>query len=216
MLTETLPSADDLRADDPARLCPMLAGPTLIDGDTLTVRQAQGDISINADRALLRQVFLLCDGTRSLTELLDSVTHHSTRERLGRFIPFLLNNGALVDASRYLLNNMGYAWGNNPFGQAAPDNLSERIGQRFSHASPSRVTRPSPAALERAVERKPSDALQSAFDARLSTYTFDDTALPQKSWISWPGRWRASSAMRESATAMSCPGARRHRQEPCT
>ena len=92
----------------------------------------RGDIAINADRALLRQVFKLCDGTRPVVELLDGVSNPETRERLGRFIPFLLDSGALVDASRYLLNNMGFAWGNNPYGQAAPDNLSERIGQRLS------------------------------------------------------------------------------------
>lgn len=180
MLKETLPSADDLRAKDPARICPMLAGPTLIDGDTLTVRHAQGDIAINADRALLRQVFKLCDGTRPVVELLDGVSNPETRERLGRFIPFLLDSGALVDASRYLLNNMGFAWGNNPYGQAAPDNLSERIGQRFSHETPSQAPRLSPAALERTLDRRPGDALQAAFDARLSTYTFDDAPLPQE------------------------------------
>ena len=91
MLTPALITAEDLGANDPDRVCPMLAGPALIDGDTLTVRHAQGDIAIRADRALLRRAFALCDGTRSVTELLDSVTHRDTRDRLSRFIPFLLD-----------------------------------------------------------------------------------------------------------------------------
>ena len=64
-----------------------------------------------------------------------------------------------MDASRYLLNNMGFAWGNNPYGQAAPDNLSERIGQRFSHETPSQAPRLSPAALERTLDRRPGDEM---------------------------------------------------------
>lgn len=196
MLTQVPISAEDLRVDDPARVCPMLAGPALIDGDTLTVRHAHGDIAIRADRALLRRTFALCDGTRSITELLDSVTHRGTRDRLGRFIPFLLDSGALVDASNYLLANMGFAWGSNPYGQPAPDNLSDRIGQRFSHAamashhnaapSPSPDRQPTQIAtvaarpaLQRRIANQPADALQAALDARRSTYAYGDAPVPQ-------------------------------------
>ncbi|MFY3307082.1 YcaO-like family protein [Achromobacter ruhlandii] len=196
MLTQAPITAEDLRAHDPARVCPMLAGPALIDGDTLTVRQAHGDIAIRADRALLRRAFALCDGTRSITELLESVSHRATRDRLGRFIPFLLDSGALVDASNYLLANMGFAWGSNPYGQPAPDNLSDRIGQRFTsaaiasdHGTASPATsdcRPAPIAtatvppiLQRAIARQPDDALQTALDARRSTYAYGAAPVPQ-------------------------------------
>lgn len=184
MLTEAPITAEDLRVHDPARVCPMLAGPALIDGDTLTVRHAQGDIAIRADRALLRRAFALCDGTRSITELLDSVAHRDTRDRLSRFIPFLLESGALVDAGSYLLANMGFAWGHNPYGQPAPDNLSDRIGQRFTGPAVSSTDRdaaavaPTPA-LQRTIARQPDDALQAAHDARRSTYTYGDAPVPQ-------------------------------------
>lgn len=185
MLTPALITAEDLGANDPDRVCPMLAGPALIDGDTLTVRHAQGDIAIRADRALLRRAFALCDGTRSVTELLDSVTHRDTRDRLSRFIPFLLDSGALVDAGSYLLANMGFAWGSNPYGQPAPDNLSDRIGQRFANAAiaseqllPTAAAAPRPI-LQRAIARQPDDALQAALDARRSTYTYGDAPVSQ-------------------------------------
>jgi ribosomal protein S12 methylthiotransferase accessory factor len=54
---------------DPARLCPMLAGPALITGGCLTVRTAQGEVEVNAPPALLKKVFQACDGTRSIHDI---------------------------------------------------------------------------------------------------------------------------------------------------
>ena len=59
--------------NDPDRLCPMPAGPALLDGTRWTVRMAQGDASIEAPRSLLDRVASACDGTRSLTQIVDSV-----------------------------------------------------------------------------------------------------------------------------------------------
>lgn len=187
MLKEALPTTQDLRADDPDRICPMLAGPSMIDGDTLIVRQAQGEIAVQADRALLRKAFRLCDGTRSLTELLAGIARPDARDQFGRFLRFLLDSGAFVDASGYLLANMGFAWGNNPYGQAAPDDLSERIGYRFSQTAPDAagalvqpvIAADGAATLEFSVARNPDDGLQSAMDARVSTYVFGGAPLTQ-------------------------------------
>lgn len=169
MLTETLPVIEELNAYDSSRLCPMLAGPAMIDGDRLIVRLADGDISINASRALLRKIFSLCDGTRSIDELLQTVRHEAERDRLGRFMHFLLESDALIDACYFSLGTTSYAWGNNPFGQAADPKLSTRIGRRFSSTQNAQSSKN--------IHQVGDTPLDQQFAGRTSTYTFGDAPL---------------------------------------
>lgn len=168
MLEERLPTLAELGVDDPDRVCPMLAGPALITGDHLTVRLADGDVDIDAPQALLREVFDLCDGTRSLNELLSTIDDQVRQQRLSDFMGFLLNSGALVDASCYALGTMRFAWGNNPFGQAALNDMSVRIGERF-HASDTQEPARVPGAVTRHIRQH---ALSTQFENRESSYLF--------------------------------------------
>lgn len=170
MLEERLPTLAELGIDDPDRVCPMLAGPAIINGDHLTVRLAEGDVDVDAPKALLRDVFNLCDGTRSLNELLATITDEAKREQLSDFMAFLLDCGALVDSSYFTLSAMRFAWGNNPFGQAALDDASERIGKRFRRASSKSDTHERvPGAITRHIRQH---TLSPQFESRESSYLF--------------------------------------------
>lgn len=170
MLEERSPTLAELGIDDPDRVCPMLAGPAIINGDHLTVRLADGDVDVDAPHVLLQEVFHLCEGTRSVNELLATIEDEPKREQLGDFMAFLLDCGALVDASYYALNAMRFAWGNNAFGQAAPDAISELIGERFREASPGFDTRKSDSGtLTRQVRQHP---LSVQYNRRASNRLF--------------------------------------------
>lgn len=179
MLKERLPDIEELDLNNSSRLCPMLPGPAMVNGDRLTVRLADGDISINAPRALLKKIFALCDGTRSIDELMQTISNAQEQERLRRFIDFLLESGALIDACHYAFTASRFAWGNNPFGQAAEHSLSDQIGGRFavvSHQPPTTHT-----------YHVSSPPLEKSFAGRVSTYTFDDrpVALADLNTLLW-------------------------------
>lgn len=167
-LQEAVPAVVLASVHDPARLSPMLAGTSLIQGNHLTVRTAHEEIEIDAPKALLRLVFRLCDGTRTISEIL-AMPAAAAHEDFGDFMAFLLQEGALIDANLAAVHANRYALQGSPFGLAASSAVSNQICRRFLWNKEAVFDATGEAPIE--VGAVPLD---SFFDRRMSSYTYDD------------------------------------------
>lgn len=173
-----------LGAED--RLSPMFSGASRIRSKgrlaTLVVRTANEDIEVQAPALLLDQAFSLCDGTRTVDEILKSFGNAQERSEFAQFMEFLLAEGALIDASLVSAHAAHYAFQFSPFGLSAAAKLTGSIAARFLwNEEQSEETLPESAAR---VESTPLDPF---FSARTTSYTFDDkpvsiSALHQLLW----------------------------------
>lgn len=146
-----------------------MAGASLLNGNLLLVRNAAQDIEVRAPKALLAQVFKLCDGTRSVNEVLQQLPQWFERKEFGEFIDFLLDQGALIDANLVTVNAARYAFQGSPFGLAADASNTNKICRRFLWNKEGSVSR-----LPPTTKRVKSAPLQDFFSERVSTYTFDE------------------------------------------
>jgi ribosomal protein S12 methylthiotransferase accessory factor len=169
LLNEGIPSDVTAAITDPARFSPMLAGASCIRGSHLTVRCPGEDIDIHAPAALLQQVFTLCDGTRTIDEILKALPAGRKRTEFGEFMQFLLSENALIDANLASAHAARYAFQFSPFGLAAPSQTTDQICRRFLW-NPQTQTQGKGAKVGHV-------PLQAQFDARVSTYTFGDKPL---------------------------------------
>jgi ribosomal protein S12 methylthiotransferase accessory factor len=169
VLNEAVPPVVMGSTTDPARLCPMLAGSALVKGDSVTVRTAMAEVVVNAPAPLLRSVFDRCDGTRTLDEVLAGIDDAASRQEFAEFLHFLLEQGALIDANLATVSAARYALQGNPFGLAAHSSVTNQICRRFlwNHES-------TPAWLPAGTVTVNATPLDDVFDARVSTYTFDE------------------------------------------
>lgn len=190
---------------DPTRLCPMLAGPALLAGSGLTVRTAQDEVEVNAPRALLKKVFQACDGTRSIQDIVQAQRTPAAQAQIQRFMAFLLDNGALIDANLYTAQALRYGHQVNPFGLAAPSALSNQICRRFTQDIRRDIQRDlladvadegaqAPGSSKKRSSAKPlppalaNDTLEpirhtplsEVFEERISTYTYGDQPVKKK------------------------------------
>jgi ribosomal protein S12 methylthiotransferase accessory factor len=185
--------------NDPDRLCPMPAGPALLDGKRWTVRLSHGNAAIEAPRALLERVASACDGMRSLTQIIEETRPASLRSKVGGFIADLLDNGVLVDANLFTVTAQRFAWIPSPFGGAAEKAIWRQVPLRFSltpqhRLAPDAVPVSSP--LDAFVEQRRS--VRTYDDAR----PLDETAL--RSWL-----WLLSGVVKAENEARSGAGPRR-------
>lgn len=121
--------------NDPNRLCPMPAGPALLEGTRWTVRMSRGDATVEAPRALIERVAKACDGTKSLAQILEDVRPTSMRARVHGLVSDLLDAGVLVDATLYTVTAQRTAWIPSPFGNAAEREVWQQVPRRFAIAS---------------------------------------------------------------------------------
>lgn len=149
--------------DDPDRISPILSGPCVINGNQLSLHLPDGDITIQAERRLFRQITRLCDGTRTKKEVLEDVSAAKNREELERFMSFLFEAGVLIDANDFCKTALRFSRQLNPYGKSAQSALTGRIARRFS---PDRND--DTAAFEK-VGVTPLDEL---FESRVSAHTF--------------------------------------------
>lgn len=131
MLIERLPQETDLGLNDPARVCPIFAGPSLIEGDHIAVKLPQAELSIDAPGRLLRKAFELCDGTRTIIDILATFRVDAQRKQFESFLNFLFESGALIESSFLVANAARYGWVTNAYGQAAEPELTANISNRF-------------------------------------------------------------------------------------
>lgn len=150
---------------DPNRLCPMPAGPALLDGERWTVRLAQGDASIAAPRALLDRVAAACDGTRPLSQIVEETRPASLRAKVSGLIDELLAHGVLVDASLFTVAAQRFAWIPNPFGSAADKAVWREVPLRFTLTDADRLA---------PQDQSGSTPLDTLLAQRRSVRTYDD------------------------------------------
>jgi len=175
-LTDAMPDEVLARIADRAHLTPMLSGASSLRSrgreGTLVVRTPDDDIEVSAPAALLDQVFSMCDGTRTIGEILDTAATATGRSDLAQFMDFLLDQGALIDANLASAAAARYGFQFSPVGLAAELSLTDQICRRFrlqkgasamAHGSGATTVAPGP--------------LAPLFETRLSTHTFDDRAL---------------------------------------
>ncbi|HZY18321.1 MAG TPA: YcaO-like family protein [Ramlibacter sp.] len=168
VLNDAMPPAVVASLRDPARLCPAFAGTTCIERGRLTVRTPEADVEVHAPRALLAQVQVLCDGSRTLEEVVRRCGGGSAGE-IRAFLDFLLAQGALIDASLLTLRSAAHAFQDSPAGVVAPSRVSNQVCRRFLWNQVGASGK-----LPAGTRRLRSHPLADLFDGRLSTYTFDD------------------------------------------
>jgi ribosomal protein S12 methylthiotransferase accessory factor len=161
---------------DPARLCPVPAGPALLDGTCWTVRLAQGDAVIEAPRELLRRVATACDGTRSLQQIVQETTPAGLRPKVRRLLNDLLGAGALVDAGLYTVAAQRFAWTPAPIGRPAEAAVWQQVPRRFGITPDGAAAQPGPAV---------SSPLDALLDQRRSVRTFNDQPVDEPSLRSY-------------------------------
>lgn len=163
VLSPAMPAEILAALDDPDRVSPMLAGPCVMDGNRLSLHLADGDITVQAERRLFRQIAALCDGTRTQIEILDSPSVAKNRDELERFMAFLFDAGILIDANRFCQTALRYARQTNPYGKSAEWASTGMIARRFS------PDRRDESGVFEPVGDTPLDAL---FESRNSAQTF--------------------------------------------
>lgn len=176
VLNDSVPRALVEAIEGLDRLSPMLAGPSCVRLEgrqgQLVVRSAGADVEVQAPKALLDRVFALCDGTRTVNELLATIASESERAEFAEFIQFLLERGALIDGNLACVQAVQYGFQFSPFGLAAPAPLTLQIGRRFLWNREG-ATR----GLPKASVRVPSAPLDDFFARRATQYTFDDKSI---------------------------------------
>jgi ribosomal protein S12 methylthiotransferase accessory factor len=160
---------------DPARLCPVPAGPALLDGTCWTVRLPQSDARIEAPAALLRRVATACDGTRPVLDIVAATRPAALRAKVQALLHDLLSAGVLVDAALYTVAAQRFAWTPPAIGLRAEKPVWQQVRHRFGPAAHDGGT------LGPAVA-SPLDAL---LDRRRSVRTFDDRAVDETSLRSY-------------------------------
>lgn len=180
--------------DDPDRLCPMPAGPALLDGGRWTVRLAQGDASVEAPRPLIERVATACDGTRSLSQILEETRSTALRGKVKGLIADLLQAGVLIDATLYTVTAQRFAWIPSPFGNAADRAVWQQVPRRFAVAPNDETALHGPAV---------KTPLDSAIAQRRSVRTYDDTPPDEAALRAWlwllGGVVQAENAQRAAA-----------------
>ncbi|NNU44254.1 YcaO-like family protein [Ramlibacter montanisoli] len=177
VFNDAIPGEVQAARADPARLCPALAGAAWLRGQRLAVRTATRDVEVRAPRALLAQVYALCDGTRTMEEVVAQAPLAHSAE-LREFLPFLLAQGALVDANLLTLHAAAYAHQGSPVGLVAPAEVTNQLCRRFLwNASGAPGKRPA------ATREVPWAPLSPLFAERVSTYTFDDAPVAEEALL---------------------------------
>jgi ribosomal protein S12 methylthiotransferase accessory factor len=172
-----IPAEVKVSQRDPHRISPVLTGAALVRGDRLSVRTATREVEVQAPLALLEHVFALCDGTRTLTEVLEQAPEQHATD-LRAFLPFLLDEGALVDSALLAVHASAYAHQGSPFGAVAPSRITNQLCRRFLWNAPA-----APCAAPVGTQHVEETPLSRFHEARVSTYTYDERPIPEKALL---------------------------------
>lgn len=159
---DRIPPAVNAALGDTARICPMPAGPGLLQGNALQLRLPEGELAISAPARLIKKVFALCDGSTTFDDILLRLPAPQ-REEFSRFMEFLLNQGALIDA--VLITRQAAIFGHQTttVGLNAPNALTAQLARRFT---------PGDMPAEWSTHTIDHAPLDEFFARRASTYTF--------------------------------------------
>lgn len=178
VLNESVPA--DVRASfaDRDRLSLMMAGACRLEGATLSVRSASQEVEVQAPKKMLAQVFELCDGTRTVNEILQQLPKSLDAVEFGEFLDFLLQQGALIDASLASAKAAQYAFQGSPFGLSAAPAVTNQICRRFLWNGQG-----ADAALPPGATRVTAAPLRDFLADRVSTYTFAEKDISERSLL---------------------------------
>jgi ribosomal protein S12 methylthiotransferase accessory factor len=163
---------------DPTRFSPMMAGASQLEGSVLLVRSAGQDVEVQAPAKMLAQVFKLCDGTRTVDEILQALPPAFDAKEFGEFIDFLTGQGALIDASLASAHAARYAFQGSPFGLSSPSAVTNQICRRFLWNKPGAAKK-----LPAGARRVGGAPLRHYFAERVSTYTFSEKPVSERSLL---------------------------------
>jgi ribosomal protein S12 methylthiotransferase accessory factor len=176
VLNPRMPAAIEASLADWDRLAPMLAGASRIRSKgqkaVLVVRNADEIIEIAAPAPLLDHVFDLCDGTRTANQAVKSIADEGLRAKFADFVAFLLDEGALIDASLASAYAARYAFQLSPLGSTAAPALTNGIAGRFLWNAEQ-----APTAVPEAAVKVDSAPLDRFLLSRATTKTFADRAI---------------------------------------
>jgi ribosomal protein S12 methylthiotransferase accessory factor len=127
---ETIPPAVQATLHDGERVCPVFAGPALLREGRLRLRAPSCELVVTAPEALVTCAFDLCDGARTLQQVVDEAPDE-LRSQLHDFLRDLLAHGVMVDASLLTLHSSAYAHQGSPYGVPASRKCTMGIGRRF-------------------------------------------------------------------------------------
>ena len=179
VLNEAVPAAVVSSYVDPDRLSPMLAGACWFEGGRLTVRTVTQDIHVEAPKGLLAQVFRLCDGTRTVNEVLEGLPGKFDRAEFHQFMEFLFAQGVLIDGGAATASAAHYAFQDSPFGTAAQPEVSDQIRRRFLWNTDAASD-----FLPAGTERVSGAPLKDFFDERVSSRTFGESVVSSATLVS--------------------------------
>ena len=166
-----VPDAVSASLSDRDRVCPAIAGSAWVEGDALKLRLPRGDLQLRAPKRLLRRVFDRCDGMTPWSELI-AATPPKQRDEFSRFLEFLFEQGALVDAIHLTVSASVLAWQATPMGLEAPAELTDEIGLRLRGEAKA-------AGLPSATNIA-ATPLEALLRERSTARTFDDKPLSER------------------------------------
>lgn len=165
--------------DETPWYCPALAGTAIVDGETLEIRLASGNLSVQAPPDYLKALVALCDGTRLMAQLLAALPETIDRGKFSEFLAFLAESRAIIDGNLLTAQALHHGRQLSPFGDSAPQAIIDSISRRFA-ASGVLV----PSEDDEIVEDQP---WMRSLNARTSTYTYDErqpvTASQLTAWL---------------------------------
>ena len=153
---------------DPDRLCPVLAGPALVRGNSLTIRLHEGERVVTAPARYLARIWEWCDGGRTLADVRANAAERKLGDRFVRLVDAMLEAGILVDAARSVLAAAEAARYPSTFGMAAAPQVWREVIAHLPDDLPS-GTLPLPPA--------PGGPLTDLFSKRHSATEFVPTPL---------------------------------------
>ncbi len=127
---------------------------------------------------MLAQVFKLCDGTRTVREILQCLPASFNAEEFQQFIEFLLDQDALIDANLVSAHAARYAFQGSPFGLSADAATTNQICRRFLWNKEGAAGELPPGS--RRVTAMP---LRDFFTDRVSTYTFAEKDISERALL---------------------------------
>ncbi|WP_423199815.1 MULTISPECIES: YcaO-like family protein [unclassified Cupriavidus] len=165
-LSNRSPTLASVSSNEAPWYCPALAGPTIVDNETLEIRLPSGTLSVQAPPAYLQALVALCDGTRPTAQVLAELPETIDRDKFAEFLAFLTESEAIVDGNLLTAQALHFGRQLAPFGESAPQAVIDAISRRFAAAGAL-----VPSEDDEVVEDAP---WMRALNARISSYTFDE------------------------------------------
>lgn len=164
-MSTTLFGHKDVVDNKKDRVCPAFTTAAVRSGKTLRTLGATSEVTIQAPVKLLELALRLCDGTRTINEIVSHLPRSVERDRFDRFLDFLFGAGVLIDGNLLTAHALQYGFQMSPYGASAPAHITDGISRRSADPAQYR---------NMCIEAVRNAPLIEFYRDRVSTYTFDD------------------------------------------